>query len=115
MSEPKNRSCSNCKHFASNDFDFRCSGCTTVGEKLDQMEPAGNDVVSRPAHYTHGKFECIEVMEDCFGKETVQQFCLLNAFKYIWRTNYKNGAEDIKKARWYLDKYLELQTEAGDG
>ena len=30
-------------------------------------------------------------------------FCLCNAFKYLWRYKNKNGAEDIKKARWYLD------------
>ena len=34
--------------------------------------------------------------------------CLLNSFKYIWRTYNKNGREDIEKAKWYLDKYLEL-------
>lgn len=35
-------------------------------------------------------------------------FCLCNAFKYIWRHSRKNGVEDIRKAKWYIDKYLEL-------
>ena len=36
-------------------------------------------------------------------------FCLLNAFKYLWRCNFKNGSEDVEKAQWYIDKYLELE------
>ena len=69
------------------------------------------DMVNRPPHYTHGKYECIDVMVENFGKEAVQKFCLLNAFKYVWRSDYKNGTEDVKKAMWYLDKYLELEGE----
>ncbi len=69
------------------------------------------DMVNRPPHYTHGKFECIDVMVDVFGKEAVQHFCMLNAFKYVWRSDYKNGTQDIKKAMWYLDKWLELEGE----
>lgn len=69
------------------------------------------DAVTRPEHYTHGRYECIEVMLDNFGKEAVEHFCLLNAFKYVWRSHYKNGIQDIKKAMWYLDKYLELEGE----
>ena len=73
------------------------------------------NAVHKPYHYTHGKYECIEVMEDCFGKDAVQHFCLLNAFKYLWRTNHKNGLEDIKKARRYLDLYLELSANDNEG
>ena len=40
--------------------------------------------------------------------EAVKDFCLCNAFKYIWRTKNKNGIEDIDKAIWYLNKYKEL-------
>jgi hypothetical protein len=44
-----------------------------------------------------------------FGVEAVKNFALLNAFKYIWRTDRKNGREDLEKAAWYLRKYLELE------
>lgn len=47
-------------------------------------------------------------MVENFGKEAVKHFCLLNAFKYVWRTNYKNGVEDVRKAMKYLDFYLSL-------
>lgn len=67
-----------------------------------------NDCVNHPSHYETGKFECIEVMEETQGVEAVKNFCICNAFKYLYRHANKNGLEDIKKARWYLDKYIEL-------
>jgi hypothetical protein len=45
-------------------------------------------------------------MEVAFGKQAVSQFCLCNAFKYLWRYKNKNGVEDVNKARWYLDHVL---------
>lgn len=67
-----------------------------------------NDCVNHPSHYEIGKFECIEVMEETQGVEAVKNFCICNAFKYLYRHANKNGLEDIEKARWYLDKYIEL-------
>ena len=61
--------------------------------------------VNHPKHYD-GKYECIEVMRDVFGEDAVKNFCILNAFKYIWRHNKKNGTEDLKKAKWYLEFIL---------
>lgn len=66
------------------------------------------DPVNRPEHYANCKVECIDAMIDTYGIEAVKNFCLLNAFKYHWRHNQKNGDEDIKKATWYMDKYKEL-------
>ena len=67
-----------------------------------------NDNVNHPSHYETGNFECIDVMIETQGKEAVMDFCVCNAFKYISRHNNKNGIEDVKKAKWYLDKYIEL-------
>lgn len=66
------------------------------------------DNVNHPSHYETGKFECIDVMVETQGAETVKGFCIGNAFKYIYRHSNKNGLEDVKKARWYLNKYIEL-------
>ena len=66
------------------------------------------DNVNHPAHYETGKFECIEVMLETQGVEATKDFCVCNALKYIYRHRNKNGVEDIKKADWYLKKYLEL-------
>lgn len=68
------------------------------------------DMVNHPSHYETGKFECIEVMEEAIGIEAVKDFCICNAFKYIYRHKNKNGMEDIEKAIWYLNKYKELIT-----
>jgi hypothetical protein len=64
--------------------------------------------VNHPKHYSQGNIECIDAMESAFGTQVVLLFCMCNAFKYIWRHSKKNGIEDIKKAMWYINKYLEL-------
>lgn len=62
------------------------------------------DNVNHPQHYEgHTSLECIEVMRVIFGDIGVCYFCLCNSFKYLWRYKNKNGAEDIKKAKWYLN------------
>lgn len=71
-------------------------------------EKSVNDNVNHPSHYTTGKYECIDVMIEIFGIEAVKTFCLLNAFKYNYRSGRKNGRQDIEKAVWYSNKYLEL-------
>lgn len=67
-----------------------------------------NTIVNHPEHYNQGDIECIDAMISAFGKETVACFCIVNAFKYNWRSHSKNGIEDIDKAIWYLNKYKEL-------
>lgn len=69
------------------------------------------DNVNHPSHYETGKFECIDVMLETQGKEAVKDFCVCNAFKYLYRHENKNGLEDIKKAVWYLNKFIELEEE----
>lgn len=70
------------------------------------------DVVNHPSHYESGKFECIEVMEEALGYDAVRDFCICNAFKYLYRHKRKNGYEDIKKAQWYINKYVDMTEEA---
>jgi hypothetical protein len=72
------------------------------------------DNVNHPKHYESGKFECIDVMCEAIGLENTKGFCLCNAFKYIYRCNKKHQSpvEDVKKAIWYLNKFLELEGES---
>lgn len=72
----------------------------------EHSEDAKADPVNRPAHYTSGGIECIDAMQAAFGDEAVKDFCLCNAFKYLWRHRQKNGVEDLKKARWYLNRLI---------
>ena len=71
------------------------------------------DVINHPKHYETDKVECIEAMEITQGRGAVMSFCLCNAFKYLWRHQRKNGVEDVKKAQWYLNKYIELAEKEG--
>ena len=70
-----------------------------------------SDVINHHAHYETAGVECIEAMEITQGREAVKSFCLCNAYKYLWRHKNKNGLEDLKKARWYLDRYITMQEE----
>ncbi len=79
-----------------------------IKEMMKEEVTIKEDIVNHPSHYESGKFECIDVMVEALGVDNVKGFCLCNAFKYIYRHRRKNGDEDIKKAQWYLNKYLEL-------
>ena len=58
-----------------------------------------------PDHYKNStSLECIEAMELAFGRKAVLDFCICNAWKYLWRWKNKNGKEDLLKAQWYCDK-----------
>ena len=73
-------------------------------------QPQQVDNVNHPQHYElPGGIECIDAMVATQGKEAVKAFCLCNAFKYMWRHSRKNGIEDVKKAYWYIAKYIELE------
>ena len=77
----------------------------------DETANPAQDNVNHPAHYETGKFECIEVMREALGEDVVKGFCLGNAFKYLYRCNHKHQSplEDVKKAIWYLDKFVDLE------
>lgn len=80
-----------------------------VEEVVEEPTPPTHDIVNHPQHYCReGAMECIEEMITLFGKEVVKHFCLCNAWKYRYRSNAKNGEEDIKKSDWYIRKYKEL-------
>lgn len=64
-----------------------------------------NDAVNHPQHYTQGGIECIDALEAAtVGLTGIEAVCTANAIKYLWRWKFKNGAEDIKKAIWYLNR-----------
>lgn len=66
------------------------------------------DNVNHPSHYTQGKFEVIDVIEDATKNLTgIEAVCVGNILKYILRYQYKNGHEDVLKAKWYLNKLIE--------
>lgn len=64
------------------------------------------DVVNKPAHYRQGGVECIEAIEASMSREEFQGYLKGNLQKYTWRYRHKNGIEDLRKARWYLDRLI---------
>ena len=122
--------CTNCVHIKNLSSEYPCPECD---ENLDKFQlrqtpleqptkppmppvnsPKDEEQINHPDRYAGGKFECIEVMADVFGEEAVKHFCLLNAFKYIWRQEKKGGVEDIKKAMFYMDYYIKLTEEENE-
>ena len=71
------------------------------------------DVVNKPAHY-QGRIECIDAIEEAtVGLEGIQAVCVANVLKYVWRWRRKNGVEDLRKARWYLDRLIQAAEAEG--
>lgn len=67
-----------------------------------------HDAVNKPSHYTYGKIECIDYIQDKLSKEEFQGACKFNVLKYVSRAGKKhNTKEDLQKARWYIDKWIE--------
>lgn len=65
------------------------------------------DVVNHPSHYTQGKVECIDAIESAVeGLKGIEAVCTGHVIRYIWRWPHKNGLQDLKKCRYYLDKLI---------
>ena len=102
-------------------FQGKCSKylCKTYGESclrnsgkeceffIPPYETAQTDNVNHPNHYCQGGIECIKAIEASMTHEEFQGYCKGNVIKYIWRFREKNGLEDLKKARVYLEWMIE--------
>ena len=71
-----------------------------------QVQQGDHDSVNHPRHYTQGSIETIDYMESCLTPEEFCGGCKMNVLKYVSREKHKNGLEDLKKARWYLDRLI---------
>ena len=60
-----------------------------------------DDPVNSPKHYTQGDMEVITAIEG-LGLDYHQG----NVLKYISRYRFKNGMEDLQKAKWYVDRLI---------
>lgn len=61
--------------------------------------------------------ESRDAMEEVLNSEGLFNYCLGNAFKYIWRCKkkHKTPLEDLKKAQWYINKAIEMQEDNENG
>ena len=68
----------------------------------DKVGDKASDHINHPMHYGGDTtYEAIKVIE-----AWKLGFCLGNTVKYIRRYKLKGGLDDLKKARWYLDREI---------
>lgn len=108
------------------DESVKCGSCTkfnnacacdnpkaAVGDCLEYKQKV-NDPVNHPNHYTQGGIECIKAIEASMSPDGFQDYCKGNVLKYIWRYKEKNGIEDLRKAKVYLDWMIESVEKKGE-
>jgi hypothetical protein len=86
-------------------FEAKRSDCRPVEpSSSSETQDISSDPIN-PSHYKQGSIECIEAMKVALGSGFLG-YLRGNAIKYLWRYDKKNGVEDLKKARWYLDRLV---------
>lgn len=74
-----------------------------------------SDMVNQPPHYTRGRVEVIDFVEDCVidAPDSVVGGLQWQVIKYMSRLWLKdNSLQDARKARWYLERLIaKLDTE----
>jgi len=100
-----------------NEGDYECNGVGSRGtwflvdEEVElvttQDTPKPFDPVSKPSHYNQYGIEAIDAIRASLGPVGFQAYCKGNVIKYLWRYEYKNGLEDLKKAQVYLNWMVE--------
>ena len=66
------------------------------------------DVVNSPSHYKSGGIEAIEGIEASMEPEAYAGYLKGSVMKYLWRYEKKGKPiEDLKKARWFLDRLIQ--------
>ena len=79
-------------------------------EFMKQMGSSNEDMVNSPAHYSDSNIETIDYIVDVLGEYEAISYCHGNIIKYTGSRLWKKGnpIEDAKKARWYMDKMIQL-------
>jgi len=77
---------------------------------FDDEEPwnEGSDNVNSPSHYNKGLVECIDAIQSATD-DGFEYYLQGNIIKYLWRYRHKNGVEDLRKSKWYLNKLIEIK------
>lgn len=92
-------------------FDDWCNGEIESMSVNQQARPViNNDPVNRPAHYTQGRYEAIDVIEDAIDDAPYSKAGFLQGqvLKYLLRLWHKqNPEQDAAKAQWYLNRLVE--------
>jgi hypothetical protein len=122
------KKCGDCKHYDARDaycgakhesrlFREKSAACYYYEERNEEKEQKNvaaeifkaqnHDAVNHPNHYCKGGVECLDAIKAALG-DKYEGFLAGNVLKYVYRYPDKNGVEDCKKARFYLDKLIEV-------
>jgi hypothetical protein len=94
-------------HGVWDDF-FDTEGRVSVTEDFDPVE--------KPKHYNNGRYETIDVIVDTLGEWEAISYCHGNVLKYTIRLwNKGHPIQDAEKAKWYLNKMIELMHKTKGG
>ena len=90
------------------------NGTTTILEEEILVNGNVNDIINKPNHYQllvkDKVVEVIDIIDSVVQNYTPKQaFRVANIIKYILRANKKNGLEDFKKAKKYIEMLLETE------
>lgn len=77
-----------------------------VNTMFNNTENKQEDNVNHPSHYTFGKIEVMDYIEDKLSDVECEGYFVGNIIKYVSRFRKKNGIEDLKKAQWYLNRLI---------
>lgn len=82
--------------------------CEETGSIIGEGTVA-EDKIKSPSHYKLEGLNCetIDVVKARLGKEGFKAFCIGNVLKYVLRAEKKNGLEDYKKSKHYLEWIIE--------
>lgn len=96
------------------DFDYRPNLYRNKAELVSSIDNRYQEIkderVEHPSHYTRGRTEVIDVIEDAVMDAPNNTAAVLQAqvIKYILRLWLKdNPHEDARKARWYLNRLID--------
>lgn len=74
----------------------------------DVQQRKRNDTVNHPSHYNYGEIEVIDYCDQvCKTYPPELAPYVFNAIKYLSRANYKNGQEDIDKAKYFVQRLFD--------
>ena len=89
------------------DFDKWSDDKLAIAYEEVKMDGGSTDMVNHPKHYNQGGIECIDALKAAtVGKRGIEAVCVANVIKYLWRYEEKNGIEDIRKAKFYIERLL---------
>ena len=68
-----------------------------------------------PSYYKAKTIETIEAIRSQLSTDEFRGYLKGQIWKYLSRHREKNGFEDLKKSKWYMDYLIKFEEEMGEG